>query len=113
MEYYDESGNHITDPDLSKGKVTYQDKVRGTHKQLLPGTEQMGIDGKGLYQEITDHETIGIYHAYTNEEIAQQKADAEAKAAEEKQAAAINALPTQMTQMQSALCYVYEQLLSK
>ena len=73
----------------------------------------MGIDGKGLYQEITDHETIGIYHAYTNEEIAQQKADAEAKAAEEKQAAAINALPTQMTQMQSALCDVYEQLLSK
>ena len=58
MEYYDESGNHITDPDLSKGTVTYQDKVRGTHKQLLPGTEQMGIDGKGLYQEITDHETV-------------------------------------------------------
>ena len=113
MEYYDESGNHITDPDLSKGKVTYQDKVRGTHKQLLPGTEQMGIDGKGLYQEITDHETIGIYHAYTNEEIAQQKADAEAKAAEEKQAAAISALPAQMTQLQSALCDVYEQLLSK
>ena len=42
-----------------------------------------------------------------------QKADAEAKTAEEKQAAAINALPTQMTQMQSALCDVYEQLLSK
>ena len=77
MEYYDESGIRVTNPDLSKGKVTYQDKVRGTHKQLLPGTEQMGIDGKGLYQEITDHETIGIYHAYTNEEIAQQKADAE------------------------------------
>lgn len=113
MKYIDESGNEITNPDLSKGKVTYQDKVTGTHKQMLPGTEQMGIDGKGLYQEITDHETIGIYHAYTNEEIAQQKADAEAKAAEEKQAAAINALPTQMTQMQSALCDVYEQLLSK
>ena len=113
MEYIDENGNEITNPDLSKGKVTYQDKVTGTHKQMLPGTEQMGIDGKGLYQEITDHETIGIYHAYTDAEIAQQKADAEAKAAEEKQTEAIKALPTQMTQMQSALCDVYEQLLSK
>ena len=113
MEYYDESGNHITDPDLSKGKVTEQTRVTGTHTELMAGTEGRGEDGKGLYQEITDHGTIGIYHAYTNEEIAQQKADAEAKAAEEKQAAAINALPTQMTQMQSALCDVYEQLLSK
>ena len=79
----------------------------------MAGTEGRGEDGKGLYRTVNDTETVGVYHAYTNEEIAQQKADAEAKAAEEKQAAAISALPAQMTQLQSALCDVYEQLLSK
>ena len=113
MKYIDESGNEITNPDITKGSVTEQTRVTGTHTELMAGTEGWGEDGKGLFKTVTDTETVGVYHVYTDAEIAQQKADAEAKAAEEKQAAAINALPTQMTQMQSALCDVYEQLLSK
>ena len=113
MKYYDESGNEITNPDLAKGKVTEKTRVTGTHQELMPGTEGRGEDGKGLFQTIEDTETYGEYHVYTDAEIAAQKADAEAKAAAEKQAAEISTLPTQMIQLQSALCDVYEQLLTK
>ena len=113
MKYYDESGNEITNPDLTKGKITEKAKVTGTHQELMPGTEGRGEDGKGLFQTIEDTETYGEYHVYTDAEIAAQKADAEAKAAAEKQQESINSLPNQMTQVQTALCDIYEQLLAK
>ena len=113
MKYYDESGNEITNPDLTKGKITEKAKVTGTHQELMPGTEGRGEDGKGLFQQVNDTETVGVYHAYTDAEIVAQKADAEAKDAAEKQQENINALPYQMTQVQMALCDIYEQLLAK
>ena len=70
MEYIDENGNEITNPDLSKGKVTEQTRVTGTHTELMAGTEGRGEDGKGLFKTVTDTETVGAYHAYTDAEIA-------------------------------------------
>ena len=113
MKYIDENGNEITNPDLTKGSVTEQTKVTGTRTELMEGTEGRGEDGKGLFQQLNDTETVGVYHAYTDAEIAAQKADAEAKAAAEKQQESINSLPDQMTQVQTALCDIYEQLLAK
>ena len=113
MEYYDESGIRVTNPDITKGSVTEQTRVTGTRTELMEGTEGRGEDGKGLFRQVNDTETVGVYHAYTEEEIAAQKADTEAKAAAEKQQENINALPDQMTQVQTALCDIYEQLLAK
>lgn len=70
MKYIDESGNEITNPDLTKGFVTEQTKITGTHTELMAGTEGRGEDGKGLYRTVNDTETVGVYHVYTDAEIA-------------------------------------------
>lgn len=70
MKYIDESGNEITNPDLTKGSVTEQTRVTGTHTELMAGTEGRGEDGKGLFKTVNDTETVGVYHVYTDAEIA-------------------------------------------
>lgn len=73
MKYYDEIGNEITNPDLTKGSVTNHTKVTGFHYELLDGTNGYGVDGKGLYQKIIDSEEYGVYHVYTAEELEEIK----------------------------------------
>ena len=113
MKYYDENGTEITNPDLTKGKITEKTKVTGTHTELMEGTEGRGEDGKGLFQQVNDTETVGVYHAYTDAELAEQKKYEESVEAAKKQQESINSLPNQMTQVQTALCDIYEQLLAK
>ena len=113
MKYYDESGTEITNPDLTKGKITEKTRITGTHQELMPGTKGRGEDEKGLFQTIEDTETYGEYHVYTADELAEQKKYEESVEAAKKQQESINSLPDQITQVQTALCDIYEQLLAK
>lgn len=99
MKYYDESGNEITNPDLTKGSVTEKTRIIGIHQRLLDGTEGRGEDGNGLYEYVEDIETYGVYHVYTADELAEKKREC-----------ASDALEEQVTQLQVAVTYLFEQL---
>ena len=77
MKYYDESGNEITNPDLTKGSVTEKTRIIGIHQRLLDGTEGRGEDGNGLYEYVEDIETYGVYHVYTADELAEKGSESE------------------------------------
>ena len=94
MEYYDESGNQVTNPDLTKGIIInekqellkHHDAVKKvSHMIDLDGTKGRGENGKSLQCEVIDvpeqfawdeYETVSIYHSYTTEEQAAYDAGA-------------------------------------
>lgn len=121
MIYHDESGNVITNPDMTKGKIVSESQVviahhdaveEVSHMEVMPGTESMN-QGKGLQHKVIDtpasdawdeYDTLAIYHAYTTDEQAAYDAGLEA-------GKNIVTLNKQITDTQLALCDVYEQIL--
>ena len=117
MNVYDETtGELLVEPDLEAGYtypgkhfVAHHEAVEEvSHMAVMPGTEHLN-GGAGLRGKIVDtpaqdawdeYEDCLLYHAYTEEELAAQKADAEPTKDMEKRVAA---LEENQSELQEAL----------
>lgn len=51
MKIYDESGNEITNPDITKGSVTVHTKVIGSHRKLSQNFGYTAISQRRRYSD--------------------------------------------------------------
>lgn len=104
MKIYDETGALLaSDPDLTRGYVTQEQRVAAHHKAVTEKSHLEVMEGtQGLRRKVVDrparaawdeYETVGVYHPYTAEELAARGAPTVAEQVEAN-AAAIEELAT-------------------